>query len=981
MAGLLDRVRAALAPDYEVERELGGGGMGVVYLARDTTLERPVAVKVLRPEMATAEAAERFLREARLLARLSHPNIVPVHQAGEAGGLFYYIMDYMDGATLADRLKRGGALAPARAVEVARDLLAALAAAHAVGVVHRDVKPGNIFLLDHRVLLGDFGIATPPAGAERLTMPGRTPGTPRYMAPEQAIGEEVSPRTDLYAVGIVLYEMLTGRPWSALSGVEEADWSGVPRDLVAVLRSALRWSPEARWPDAESFRSALGRGGRGRRWRGAALAAGVTVAIAASVLVLVVTRQAPATGLSDLAVMPLEVVGGPDSLGEDLASLVQLNLEGLHGLLTLTPAPYAFNRWERRDLSTPVRSDELLQARHLARGSISQSECRLEVRVQVLRASGTPLPGQVEASGSCRDLRALGDSVAAQIVGIVAPELAPEYRGLDAVNQHAWAAVREFLQGQRAFRRNAWLPAERHYEAAVHADPTFGLAWWRLANVWRWKLTGHSFSGDLPALVLRGGELPELDRLLIEAQLAPAGKPRFEAYRRAVDRYPKDGFAWFLYGDALFHRGPLVGYPLPRAVEILREAAARDSFLAPAYDHLTWALIRLGLREEGRRTLDHYRMIAAPPEDLDFPLPLYLEQAFLERFDPDAARSARSKLFGGPGADRKLDLAARGGLTFDVPESEVEFGSMLVAAAPGRPLARADGHEAQGLGLVALGRMSAALAQFDSAAALFQTAKARLQAAQWRALTPALGLPGVPEEEARRGRAALAGMVGLDTIGIRAAWSLSVAAYHRGDLAEARRWRSRVTEAADDTAGARLSRLLAALDASARGDVRVALGSSAALLGHDHLGEPLLPSPTPGLGDPFARALFHLRRGEWLAAQGDEEAADAEWQWYENQDLVGWPSQETQPGGVDEAQPGEVDMALGTYARWRLGVTAVEGGWKAAAGVCRGLERALELWSDADSAYGPLLRQGEAARARCPGVAMGSTADSSGEGS
>jgi serine/threonine-protein kinase len=158
MAAVLERLRVALAPDYELERELGGGGMGVVFLARDPALDRRVAIKVIRPELATARATERFLREAKLLAQLKHPNIMPVHRAGEAGGFAYYVMDYCEGETLEDRFARGP-LSRGEAVRIGRDLLDGLDAVHRAGLIHRDVKPSNVFLVDRRAVLGDFGPA------------------------------------------------------------------------------------------------------------------------------------------------------------------------------------------------------------------------------------------------------------------------------------------------------------------------------------------------------------------------------------------------------------------------------------------------------------------------------------------------------------------------------------------------------------------------------------------------------------------------------------------------------------------------------------------------------------------------------------------------------------------------------------------------------------------------------------------------------
>ena len=173
MSTLLERLRQSLAPEYEVREELASGGMGSVFLGRDARLDRQVAIKVLRPEAADATASERFVREARVLATLKHPNIVPIYQAGEQDGLSYYVMELVEGETLAQRLKRG-ALPLQEALKLADDLLSALQVAHENGIVHRDVKPANIFLRDDRALLGDFGIAKrAEESEERLTMPDR----------------------------------------------------------------------------------------------------------------------------------------------------------------------------------------------------------------------------------------------------------------------------------------------------------------------------------------------------------------------------------------------------------------------------------------------------------------------------------------------------------------------------------------------------------------------------------------------------------------------------------------------------------------------------------------------------------------------------------------------------------------------------------------------------------------------------------------
>jgi len=215
MADHSERVRAALAGRYTIERELGRGGMATVYLARDLKHDRPVALKVLRPELATVLGAERFLREIRLTAQLQHPHILTLIDSGEADGFLYYVMPYVEGENLRNRLSREKQLPIEEALDIAKAVAGALDYAHRHGIIHRDIKPENILLHDGQALVADFGVALAmrAAGGGRLTETGMSVGTPHYMSPEQAAGErDVTLRSDVYALGAVLYEMLVGEP-------------------------------------------------------------------------------------------------------------------------------------------------------------------------------------------------------------------------------------------------------------------------------------------------------------------------------------------------------------------------------------------------------------------------------------------------------------------------------------------------------------------------------------------------------------------------------------------------------------------------------------------------------------------------------------------------------------------------------------------------------------------------------------------------
>ncbi len=291
--------------------------MGIVFLARDGALDRHVAIKLLRPEIATADAKEHFIAEAQLIAKLAHPNVVPVHDVGESEGFAYYVMDYVQGETLQQRLARQP-MTKHEALKFGRDLLDALSAVHALGVIHRDIKPSNIFLRDRIALLADFGIASPSGEHHDVpqTDSGQV-GTPGYMPPEQVYGEGLSQRTDLYAAAMVIYEAYTTRRWADTVPAGNSDWSGVPWLVRRVLRRALSWKPEDRWKDAREFRRHLWRT-RVRKYqmRTALVALGGVIALA------IAMRSGPIPEFTELAIMPASA----DSLSDVMVSYVALNM-------------------------------------------------------------------------------------------------------------------------------------------------------------------------------------------------------------------------------------------------------------------------------------------------------------------------------------------------------------------------------------------------------------------------------------------------------------------------------------------------------------------------------------------------------------------------------------------------------------------------------------------------------------------------------
>ncbi len=265
-------LQAALAGEYSLQRELGRGGMGVVYLARDVQLDRDVAIKVLPNHLThTTSARERFVREARMAAGLSHPHIVPIHRVSEAGGFVFFVMSYVAGETLGERLRSQGPLPPADAARVMREVAWALAYAHGRNIVHRDVKPDNILLEagTGRALVTDFGIAH--GGAEVATDPGKITGTANFMSPEQAADKPIDGRSDIYALGVVGYLAVSGRlPFEApsvpallLRQATEAAPSvasvapGLPSAIGAAINKCLARDPAERFADGEALAAAL----------------------------------------------------------------------------------------------------------------------------------------------------------------------------------------------------------------------------------------------------------------------------------------------------------------------------------------------------------------------------------------------------------------------------------------------------------------------------------------------------------------------------------------------------------------------------------------------------------------------------------------------------------------------------------------------------------------------------------------------------
>jgi Tol biopolymer transport system component len=351
----VSRLNKALEGRYRIERELGQGGMATVYLADDLRHARQVALKVLRPELAAVVGAERFLAEIRTTAGLQHPHILPLFDSGEADGFLFYVMPFVKGESLEERLRRERQLPVEEAVRITEDLAEALDYAHRQGVIHRDIKPANVLLLEGKPVVADFGIALAvgAAGGGRLTETGLSLGTPHYMSPEQATGDVgVGPPADIYSLGAVLYEMLVGEPpytgstaqailGKIITGKPDpvaAHRSSVPAHVEAVIRRALEKVPADRFRTAKELADALGDPGftHGETLGGAKAAASPdrwrAAAIGAMAVAVVAVGWAVTSG-SDATSEPLE----PDPMRVTLVSSDPEGVRIVDGPIAISP--------------------------------------------------------------------------------------------------------------------------------------------------------------------------------------------------------------------------------------------------------------------------------------------------------------------------------------------------------------------------------------------------------------------------------------------------------------------------------------------------------------------------------------------------------------------------------------------------------------------------------------------------------------------
>lgn len=898
VSAFFERLRAALAPDYELLRELARGGMGSVYLARDVALDGPVAVKVLRPELWTVESAEQFRNEARTLRRLRHANIVPVHYVDTRQGIDFYVMDYLVGDTVQGHLEKHGPLPVDRARELGRDLLKALEVAHAHGVIHRDVKPANVFIEDGRAILADFGIARRLSDEERSD-PRVTVGTAAYMAPEQFVSVPADARTDIYSAGMVIYEAMTGRHWDK-GPPEDGDWSGVPWLMKRVLQRSLALDPAGRWPDATSFRRALWRT-RVRRYQRNAAAIG----IGGTILGLVIhwLLVGPVSTLAIRVDAMSAGAGVAPALADSVACALARSLDRYPELSSHCVA--GLGRW------WPSGS-------HI-RVELASSGDALRIRLHGSRVDTLDLRGPRDA------WRALSDTLADRVFGaFLGSEGSLEVSLPSTILPKNAEARSAFRRAEEAFSHARYGVARAGYAEAAALDSTCWLCYWRHAEVGRW-FDLEDDPRDSAHYYAHRDLFPEYYQRLIRAErLSEAA--RLDSLDALTERWRDFLFGQFRRADEILHRGPLVGRSRGEALQSFQDVLRVQAEFVPALGHLAWLHVAEGDSAAAFGALARLEPLA-DKTDASYASIAVVQLAFAWRFfPPSVAERATDGLvsMATKAGIRDLDAGARYLAAFGSPQGELAFadrlrtdprfgrsaniGRILALVGMGRPdtalaLAEAIASDSPELEIFA-DELAAALLMFDP-----EQSRARWLAVRARLQTAAVAMTGPTERR------------------LRAAFMLAAVQRAQGGgdppgrpilPGEAAPWV--------------LSTLLLAQGAAGRGAFDSALTAS----------DSLTWISAQRTDDPFFRTILHMERAAWRQRGRHPGAAKTDLLWHENSDLYGYPTR--------DPQPAEVDWAFAALAQWNLGgLLARTSGQEEEA--CRAYWAVARLWAAGEPAY------------------------------
>jgi serine/threonine-protein kinase len=658
-AAVLARLRDALKDRYLVERELGEGGAATVYLARDLRHDRNVAIKVFRPDLAETLGVDRFTREIRTAANLNHPHILTVLDSGTADGLLYYVMPFAEGESLRARVAREGGLPVPDAVRIMREVADALAAAHAAGVVHRDIKPDNVLISGRHALVADFGVAkaiSESTGRNDITTLGVALGTPAYMAPEQAAADpHVDHRADIYALGVMGYEMLVGEPPFMRRTPQEvlaahltetpplvsSRRPSVPPALDALIAKCLAKQPGDRFQSALEVETALESvmtptGGTSpaaglppttatlavstsRASRAALVAAAAVIVIAGSWFGVSRLRGSATTDDAVVAVLPFDYSGTPDLayLREGIVNVLEANLTGEGGPRAVA-SQTIIAQWRRRGGDTDGLTED--EARALARevgagqilrGGIVAAGSEIVVSATLLPVSGTRQPVQAQVKGPADSIAALATQLAGQLLSLRVGEAKDRLAALQSVPP---AALRAYLVGQQQLRASRFLEAHQSLSTALGLDSTFALAAMALATAQSWSPINFG-AGDVIDVAYRHREkLGPRDSIILHMRLPAtfAGRPlslreSMDLRERMVQQVPDRPEGWYLIGDIYFHRGSAMGISKEEALRRADNAFRRVLALDPDLSYIKLHLAQIHM---GAASLDRMKQVA-----------------------------------------------------------------------------------------------------------------------------------------------------------------------------------------------------------------------------------------------------------------------------------------------------------------------------------------------------------------------------------
>ncbi len=614
MADIQERLAAALEDRYRVKEELGQGGMAVVYLAEDLKHSRLVAIKVLKPGLAATLGPDRFLREIETAAKLSHPNILPLHDSGEADNLLYFVMPYVEGESLRDRLAREGHLPVPDAVRITREVADALHFAHGQGLIHRDIKPENILFQAGHAVVTDFGIskAVSEAGADRLTETGLAVGTLAYMSPEQASGEaELDTRTDVYGLGCMLFEMLTGEvpfkgpnPRAILANKlmgslpdMRASNISVPATVAEVVATALATDPSERFQTAEDFGQTLEHANtavviaadaqqrtRARRLRGLLASAAATLLILAAWWISTVTSG---PSVQRLAVLPLtNLLNDPEQTllvaGAHDAIISELQIAGMGVIARRSVLQYQDTQVPIRVIAEDLDLDAALD------GSIYWQGDSVELRMTLVDGDTEESLWSRTYAGNTREVvnlwRSLARDVAAEIGYSLSAEASARLDVTQEVNPEAYDAFWKGMVHWRRLTPQDLNLALQYFEFARDRAPDYALGYAGIAMVWGGRTQMGLISSADAAVHLRPAieKAEELGGDLWEVRYASALSQGWWAwnweecvadYQRAFELNPNSPDAHAYYSQIL-----LILQQEEEAIEHIDRALELDPF-------------------------------------------------------------------------------------------------------------------------------------------------------------------------------------------------------------------------------------------------------------------------------------------------------------------------------------------------------------------------------------------------------------------